>query len=102
MRTVKMPSTPEELGQMLAIAAKGEQLTITRDGKPLAVVGPHKPFAVTLGLMRGRIDVPDWFDEPLPAEVLAGFNGDLDGPETIRLDQPEEATRGSGAGSPAQ
>ena len=81
MRTVEVPSNAEEMRALLAAATRGEQIAIARDGTPSVLLGPFKPFPVTLGLLRGLIVVPPWFDDPLPPEVLAGFEGRVEPPE---------------------
>ena len=51
--------------------------SIAKAGKPVARLVPIGPVPrpKTLGLLRGRIKVPDDFDAPLPPEVLADFEG---------------------------
>lgn len=80
MRTVDMPRTPDELRLLLTAASEGERIVVTRGGEPIVTVSPYTPQGVTLGLMEGEFTVPDWFDEPLPEEMLAGFEGTSGGP----------------------
>ena len=80
MRTVDMPRTPDELRLLLTAASEGERIVVTRGGEPIVTVSPYVPQHVTLGLMEGEFTVPDWFDEPLPEAVLAGFEGMSAGP----------------------
>ena len=54
----------------------GETLVILRDGKPLAELKPAvgdelRPF----GLAAGEFIVPDDFDDPLPEDIIAAFEG---------------------------
>jgi antitoxin (DNA-binding transcriptional repressor) of toxin-antitoxin stability system len=54
----------------------GETLVILRDGKPLAELKPAaggklRPF----GLAAGEFMVPDDFDDPLPEDIIAAFEG---------------------------
>ena len=71
------------LSELLAAVEAGEEVVITRYGKRVA-----KLVAVTktaqkrkLGGLRGKIRVSDDFDAPLPDDVLASFEGSLEGDE---------------------
>jgi prevent-host-death family protein len=63
------------LSQLLERAASGEEIVIARAGKPVARLAPVKPAGIPLGIDRGRFEVPEDFDDPLPADVLGGFYG---------------------------
>jgi prevent-host-death family protein len=65
------------LSQLVERAAAGEEIIIAKAGKPKArlvplttPVEPRRP-----GGWEGKVWVADDFDEPLPAEILAGFEG---------------------------
>ncbi len=56
----------------------GEKLIVTRTGQPVAAIQPIvqettalRPFGLCAGLFR----VPDDFDDPLPEELRAAFEG---------------------------
>ncbi len=62
------------LSRLLLRVEAGEEVVIARGGRPVARLVPiverrHRE----LGRDRGLFEVPDDFDAPLPAEVLAGF-----------------------------
>lgn len=62
------------LSRLLRRVALGEEVTIHNGGRPVArlvpvVPGPRRQF----GLDRGRFEVSDHFDAPLPGEVLDTF-----------------------------
>ena len=63
------------LSRLLERAAQGEDIIIARAGVPVARLvpmtspGDERP----LGTEAGRIVIPDDFDSPLPADVLATF-----------------------------
>jgi len=63
------------LSQLLARAASGEEIVIARAGKPVARLAPVKPTSISLGIDRGRFEVPENFDARLPPDVLASFYG---------------------------
>jgi len=73
---VSVDDAKTNLSRLLDRAAKGEEVIITRDGRPIAKLVPatavRKPRK--LGVLKGRIRVPDDFDAPLPDDVLDAFD----------------------------
>lgn len=62
------------LSRLLERVAAGEEITITNRGVAVArLVRPVGEGARRFGVDRGRFDVPDDFDAPLPDEVLDAF-----------------------------
>jgi prevent-host-death family protein len=63
------------LSRLLQRVAAGEEITIARAGVPIARLVSVEPKRVPrlLDLDRGVYEVPEDFDAPLPAEVLATF-----------------------------
>ena len=77
METVNIYDAKTRLSQLVDTAAGGQDVVVARNGKPLVRITrlqAAKP-AITLGLLKGRLVVPEDFDALLPAEVLAGFEG---------------------------
>ena len=76
-RTVNVHEAKTHLSRLLDEVAAGAEVVIARAGKPVARLVPLKPVVreKKLGVLRGRIEVPEDFDEPLPAEILADFEG---------------------------
>ena len=76
---VPMHKAKSSLSQLVKRAASGENIFIGSYGKPEAVLSPAVGFKPKkrLGLMEGKLVVPDDFDAPLPPEHLAAFEGDL-------------------------
>ncbi len=64
------------LSRLLARVATGEEVVIAKAGRPVAHLVPveQRPRRV-LGQDEGLFEVPDDFDAPLPADVLASFEG---------------------------
>ena len=59
---------------LLRRVASGEEIVILNGGVPVAKLVPYLPGGTRkLGTDHGVFQVPDDFDSPLPAEVLAGF-----------------------------
>ncbi len=65
------------LPQLVDKAAAGEDVVVSRNGKPLArITRLETPKRrVRLGLLKGKLTVPEDFDAPLPADVVADFEG---------------------------
>ena len=77
METVNIHDAKTHLSKLLEQVAAGAEVTIAKAGKPVAKLVPlggPKP-ARTLGLLAGKLTVPDDFDAPLPADVVAAFEG---------------------------
>jgi prevent-host-death family protein len=78
MRQINIHEAKTHLSQLVDDAARGEEIVIAKAGKPMArLVGiPSARQPRPRGLLKGRIHITADFDAPLPAEVLAGFEGD--------------------------
>jgi prevent-host-death family protein len=65
------------LSRIVDDVAAGAEVIIAKAGKPMARLVPleSKVRAKKLGLLKGRIEVPDDFNAPLPPQVLADFEG---------------------------
>jgi prevent-host-death family protein len=63
------------LSRLVERAAAGEEIIIAKAGRPRAKLVPLTPKAKQRkpGSLRGKYVIPDDFDEPLPKEVLDGF-----------------------------
>lgn len=75
MRTVNIHAAKTHLSRLVAAAAAGEEIVIAKSGKPVARLVPlaEQPRKRVLGRLRGKIVVPDDFDDPLPDEILDLF-----------------------------
>jgi len=66
-----------QLSALIDRAQQGEDIIITRHGRPVARLGPievrQKPRP--LGLLAGKLRVDFDFDDPLPEDLLAAFEG---------------------------
>jgi len=65
------------LSRLLDQVAAGAEIIIAKAGKPLAKLSPiSEPVKKKkLGLLKGKVKVPDDFNAPLPDEVIASFEG---------------------------
>ena len=72
--TVGVHEAKTHLSRLLRKVSGGEEIIIARGGKPIArlvPVGPQAPRM--LGQDRGRFEVPDDFDAPLPDDIIEAF-----------------------------
>jgi prevent-host-death family protein len=77
METVNIYDAKTRLSQLVDKAAAGEDVVVSRNGKPLVRITRLESSKrhIKFGLLEGKLTVPADFDAPLPADVLAGFEG---------------------------
>jgi prevent-host-death family protein len=65
------------LSRIVDEVAAGSEVIIAKAGKPMARLTPLAglPRAKRLGLLKGKVRVPDDFNAPLSEDVIAGFEG---------------------------
>ena len=80
METVNIHQAKTHLSRLVERAASGEEIIIARSGRPVARLVPLAGAGKrrTFGRMRGKIQIGDDFDAPLPEDVLTGFHGTTD------------------------
>jgi antitoxin (DNA-binding transcriptional repressor) of toxin-antitoxin stability system len=80
MEVISMHQAKSHLSQLVKRAAAGELVYIGGYGRVEAVlVSPTvlaKKTRKRIGLLAGKLIVPEDFDAPLPDDVLASFEGD--------------------------
>ena len=74
---VNIYAAKTQLSRLVDLAAAGDDVVLSRHGKPLARLTALKPprRVVRYGLLKGQIRVAADFDAPLPADVVASFEG---------------------------
>jgi prevent-host-death family protein len=78
MDTINIHEAKTHLSRIVEEVAAGAEVFIAKAGKPMVKMSPitaGKP-AIRFGVLKGKIRVPEDFDAPLPADVLASFAGD--------------------------
>ena len=77
MRTVNIHAAKTQLSRLVDAAARGEEIIIAKAGKPAARLGPLATSQQSrrLGILAGKLHVPEDFDAPLPDEVIEAFEG---------------------------
>ncbi len=77
MRIVNIHAAKTQLSRLVEAAAAGEEIIIAKSGKPVARLAPlaEPQGKRRLGMLAGKLQVPEDFDAPLPDEVLDAFEG---------------------------
>ena len=78
MDVISMHQAKSSLSQLVSRAQSGETVYIGAYGKAQAKIVPideHDMPKTKFGILAGKLTVPDDFDEPLPDDVLAEFEG---------------------------
>lgn len=81
METINIHQAKTNLSRLLSRVEQGEEIIIANRGVPIAKLVPFRPSLnrrSSLGQDRGRFVVPDDFNAPLPKEILAAFEGDVE------------------------
>jgi prevent-host-death family protein len=75
-KPVNIADAKARLPELVERAAKGEEITIARHGEPQARLAPLAPKTHRVpGRGAGQWEVAGDFNEPLPASLLAAFEG---------------------------
>ena len=77
MRTVNIHAAKTQLSRLVEAAAAREEIIIAKSGKPMARLGPLAGLQQKrrLGILAGKLRVPEDFDAPLPERVIEAFEG---------------------------
>ena len=78
MRTVNIHAAKTQLSRLVEAAAGGEEIIIAKAGKPVAKLGPlgaRKTGKRKLGILAGKIHVPEDFDTMFEDEIADMFEG---------------------------
>ena len=75
MKTVNIHQAKTHLSRLVEEAAGGEEIVIAKAGRPRARLIPYREVAKprVLGSMKGKLRIPENFDDPLPDELLRAF-----------------------------
>lgn len=73
-RIVNMHEAKSDLSRLVAQAIAGEEVIIARAGTPVVRLTPLRRERVP-GSARGTVRIAPDFDEPLPDDLLAAFEG---------------------------
>jgi prevent-host-death family protein len=77
MEIVNIYEAKSQLSRLIDRAAGGEDVVIARNGRPVArltqLAETHR--SVCFGVLAGEVRMSDDFDDPLPEEEMARFEG---------------------------
>lgn len=74
MVEVNVHEAKTHLSKLLALVQSGEEIVIAKGGRPIARLVPYlRSTKRVFGVDRGVFEVPEDFDAPLDAHVLASF-----------------------------
>ena len=79
MNTIPIHVAKTNLSQLVKRAAAGETIYIGTYGKPEAVIvsvdslPAKKPVSEAFGCMKGKMVLPDGWDDPLPDDIIDSF-----------------------------
>jgi prevent-host-death family protein len=85
MIMVNVLEAKTKLSELLEHVANGTRVVICKRNQPVAelhAVREARTAARPLGLAKGVVTLPDAFFEPLPEEIVAGFEAGEDGGDT--------------------
>jgi prevent-host-death family protein len=77
MTTVNIHEAKTHLSRLVDEVAAGAEIIIAKAGKPMARLTPiSAPVRKkNLGLLKGKVKVPDDFNAPLDDETISSFEG---------------------------
>jgi prevent-host-death family protein len=77
MQTVNIHEAKTQFSRLVDAAASGEEIVIAKAGKPAARLVPMERVKATrrFGGLKGKVRIAEDFDEPLPDDVIAAFEG---------------------------
>ena len=79
MQQINIHEAKTNLSRLVELASTGEEIIIAKAGKPIAKLAPLEapPKPRRKGLLKGQIKIREDFDQPLPEEILAGFEDNI-------------------------
>ncbi|MBI5659013.1 MAG: type II toxin-antitoxin system Phd/YefM family antitoxin [Nitrosomonadales bacterium] len=77
MEIINIHEAKTNLSRIVETVFQGSEVILAKAGKPMAKIVPlqAQKRAIKFGVLKGKIRVADDFDEPLPDDVLALFEG---------------------------
>jgi antitoxin (DNA-binding transcriptional repressor) of toxin-antitoxin stability system len=78
MESYNIHRAKTQFSKLIDRVENGEEILIARDGHTVARLVAEKAVVRRPGRLKGKIKIKKGFYDPLPAEVLSAFTGELD------------------------
>lgn len=76
MGILNIHAAKTHLSRLIEEVGEGGEIVIAKAGRPVARLVPiEKPTKRKLGILKGKLTIPASFDDPLPDDVIASFEG---------------------------
>lgn len=77
MEIINIHEAKTNLSRIVETVFQGSEVILAKAGKPMVKIVPLRAQKkeIKFGVLKGKIRVADDFDAPLPADVLALFEG---------------------------
>jgi len=78
MQIINIHDAKTQFSKLVEAVSQGDEIVIARAGKPAARLVPIKATKTVRqpGAMKGKLQIADDFDAPLPSEIQSAFEGD--------------------------
>ncbi|MDR0448330.1 MAG: type II toxin-antitoxin system Phd/YefM family antitoxin [Treponema sp.] len=79
IKTIPIHEAKSNLSKLVKRAAAGETIYIGAYGKPEAIIASpdsfpkKKPISEAFGCLRGKMELPEGWDDPLPEDIIESF-----------------------------
>lgn len=78
MESYNIHRAKTQFSKLIERVEKGEEILIARDGNTVARLVAEKKSLRKPGRLKGKIKIKKGFYDPLPADVLSAFTGEID------------------------
>jgi prevent-host-death family protein len=77
MQIINIHDAKTQFSKLIEAVTRGDEIVIARAGKPAARLVPmqHQKPVRKPGALKGKIKIAADFDDPLPDDILAAFEG---------------------------
>lgn len=78
MKTANIHDAKTHFSKLIEAVMQGEEVIIAKAGKPAAKIIPftaEEKVKCRFGVLKGKVKIASDFDDPLPEDILASFEG---------------------------
>lgn len=78
MQVINIHDAKTQFSKLVEAVSQGDEIVIARAGKPAARLVPIKDKKIVRqpGALKGKLQIVDDFDAPLPSDIQSAFEGD--------------------------